>query len=61
MAKKETICAVILNGLGEILPYTCASTKEACEEHAKETIVAWNRLKDLGAKVVQCKIVLLEE
>lgn len=57
---KKTICAVVINDRGEILPYTCQSTKDACEEWCKENL-AWEKMKEFGAKVVQAELALLEE
>lgn len=60
---RKCICAVVVNDKGDILPYTCASSKESCEEHCEEYLFkgCWKTMKDLGAKVVQAEIIVLED
>ncbi len=57
---KRTIGGMIVNDKGELLPYTCRSTISQCEEAAEkdEFFVpgAWEKMKELGAKVVQVEI-----
>ena len=55
----ETICAVVLNDKNQILPYTCQSTIQACDEWCDENLPGWEKMKKLGAKVVQSKIILI--
>lgn len=56
----KTIAAVVVNDFGHILPYTVQGTVEQCEEKAIERWgePTWNRIKELGGKVVSCEIVL---
>lgn len=57
MNPTRTIGAVVKNDKGQLLPYTCQSTMSQCEEHAAKFFgVAWPRLKELGARVVQVEI-----
>ena len=53
---KSMIAACVLSDLGELLAYTTQSTMSRCEEYAAETLPAWERMKELGAKVVQVEI-----
>lgn len=57
----KTIAAMVLSDRGELLPYTCQSTMSLCEEEAPNVLVAWDKMKMLGAKVVQVEITTLEE
>lgn len=56
----KVIAAIVLNDLGQLLPYTCETTMEQCEERAAKTFPAWKKMKELGAKVVQVEIKTLE-
>lgn len=58
----KRIAAVVINDLGDMLPYTCDTTMQACEENACERFgtVAWEQMKKLGAKVVQVEINTLD-
>ena len=52
--------AVVVNDLGQILPYTVQGTAEQCNEHAisfwgEET---WNKLQELGCKIHTCSIII---
>jgi hypothetical protein len=55
------IAACVLSDLSELLAYTTQSTMSRCEEYAAETLPAWERMKELGAKVVQIEIMTVEE
>jgi hypothetical protein len=60
----KIIAAMVLSDKGELLPYTCQGTMEQCEEEAPNVFAGewtWNKLKELGAKVVQVEISTLEE
>lgn len=50
------LCAAVVNDLGELLPYTCKSTIDAVEESMQE-VPGWEKLKDLGSRVVQARLV----
>lgn len=54
----KRIAAVVINDLGDMLPYTCETTMQQCEESAAEKFgeEAWEKMKSLGAKVVQVEI-----
>lgn len=58
----KRIAAMVLNDLGDLLPYTCEGTMEQCEEKANElfTPQAWQKMKSFGAKVVQVEITTLD-
>jgi len=58
--KNKTVCAVLVNDLGDILPYTCQSTISQCEEWCEINFPAWDRMKELGNKIVQAEIVLID-
>lgn len=58
---KTIICAVAISDKGEILPYTCMSTKDICEEFCKVSLPGWETMKQLGAKVVQATLAVEEE
>lgn len=59
--QSERIAACVLNDQGVMLPYTARSTKEQVEEWAAEYYgPAWNRLKELGCRVVQIRMILDE-
>jgi hypothetical protein len=57
----KTIAAMVLNDLGQLLPYTCQSTISMCEEKANSFFPAWEKMKELGAKVVQVEISMIED
>ena len=57
----KRIAAMVLSDMGELLPYTCQSTMSQCEEEAARLLAAWERMKELGAKVVQVEIRTLDE
>ena len=57
----KRIAAMVLNDKGDLLPYTCQSTMEQCEEEAPKILLGWDAMKMLGAKVVQVEITTLEE
>ena len=62
--EKKCLAAVIVNDHGHILPWTAESTKQACEDNAPRIFGSedvWQKLKNLGAKVIQCEITLLED
>lgn len=56
----KTIAAMVLSDRGELLPYTCQSTMSQCEEEAPKVLAAWDKMKELGARVVQVEITTLE-
>lgn len=58
--KAKRVCAVVVNNLGQILPWTCESTMEQAEERANREFAGWENLKKLGARVVQAEIVIDE-
>ena len=62
MSENKTIAAVVINDNGHILPYTVQSTMSQCEEHAIERWgdSTWTKLQELGCRVVQCEIVLID-
>lgn len=59
----KRIAAMVLNDKGELLPYTCQSTMEQCEEEMPNIVTpwGWEQMKKLGAKVVQVEIRTLDE
>jgi hypothetical protein len=57
----KRLAAMVLSDKGELLPYTCQSTISQCEEEAPNVLAAWERMKELGAKVVQVEIRILDE
>lgn len=57
----KRIAAMVVNDMGDLLPYTCQSTMSQCEEEAALNILAWDKLKELGARVVQVEIRTLDE
>lgn len=59
----KRIAAVVINDLGDMLPYTCDTTMQQCDESAAERFgeEAWEQMKKLGAKVVQVEITTLHE
>jgi hypothetical protein len=59
--KENTICAVLVNDYGQILPYTCQPTMSQCEEFCSKFFPAWDRMKELGCKIVQAEIRLLTQ
>jgi len=59
VSKRTRLCAVVVNDYGDILPYTCQSSKDSCEEHCQELFPDWEKLKELGCKIVQAELTLL--
>jgi|19_taG_2_1085344.scaffolds.fasta_scaffold16977_5 hypothetical protein len=57
----KTIGAAVLNEYNEILPYTVRSTKQQCEEYAEMIFPTWDKMKELGCKVIQVEIINIEE
>ena len=53
---RGTVCAVVVNEHGEPLAYTCQSTMSMCEEWAQQNLLAWDKMKELGYKVVQAEL-----
>jgi hypothetical protein len=51
------LAACLKNDKGELLPYTVQSTIQQCEEFCEKFFPAWERMKELGYKVVQVNIV----
>lgn len=58
--KPKRIAAMVLSDKGELLPYTCQNTMSQCEEEAPNILVGWDKMKELGAKVVQVEITILD-
>lgn len=60
MIEDQTFGGVIINNLGHILPYTVRGTLSQCEESAIEMWgeEAWEKLKEMGTKIVPCKIIV---
>lgn len=59
-SKNTSICAVVVNDIGQILIYTAQSTIERCEAEAVGRWGdAWYKMKELGAKVVQAELRIL--
>lgn len=58
--KKMHYGAVVVNELGDILPYTMESTIEQCHEKAVQFWgeATWDTLQKLGAYVAPCTITL---
>lgn len=56
----KLIAAMVLSDEGKLLPYTCQSSMSACEEEVAITLPGWQRMKELGAKVVQVEIRTLD-
>ena len=56
----KILCAVVVDEHDNILSYTCQATKEQVEEWARENFCAWDKLKELGARVVQAELVVDE-
>jgi len=55
----KTVCAVVVNDKGQILPYTCQGTMQTCEEWCEENLPgAWPTMEKLGAKVVQAELII---
>lgn len=54
--KKHVLAAMVLSDQGVLLPHTCRYTMQACEEEASEDLAGWERMKELGARVVQVEI-----
>lgn len=63
MNKNSKIAAVVVNEKGDILPYTVQSTISQCEEKAIDLFGknTWENLISIGARIVQCEIILLNE
>lgn len=57
---KSRIAAMILNDHGDLLAYSCQSTHEQVEEWAQQNLPAWDKLKELGCKIVQVEIKVVE-
>ena len=57
----KVIAAAVLSDRGELLPYTCQGSMQYCEEKASKTLAGWDRMKELGARVVQVWIVTEDE
>lgn len=51
-----TIAAMLKNDQGALLPYTGQSTMSQCEEWCEANLLAFDRLKERGAKVVQVEV-----
>jgi len=57
----KRIAAMVMNERGELLPHTCQGSMDACEEEAPKVLAGWERMKELGFKVVQVEIRTLDE
>jgi len=53
-------CSVLVNDLGDILSHTCRPTREECKEYCEEFFPAWEKMKELGCKIVYAEIKLLD-
>ncbi len=49
--------AMVKNDNGDLLVWTCQPLVSQCEEEASRSFPAWERMKQLGAKVVRVRIV----
>jgi hypothetical protein len=60
---KSRIAAMVKNDFGDLLVYTCATSKQKCEELAVEryTKEGWAGLLRLGCKIVQVRITELDD
>lgn len=58
MTTKTVVCAVVINQLGQVLPYTCQSPMSRCDEWAQANLTEWDKMKQLGARVMQAEIVV---
>lgn len=58
----KTIAAVVVNDIGQILPYSVQSTRAQTEARMMDIMgaQAWERAKLLGSRVEQCAIVLID-
>jgi hypothetical protein len=54
------IAAMVMSDRGELLVYTCQSSKSACDEEADKVLAGWDEMKKRGAKVVQVEITVIE-
>jgi hypothetical protein len=59
------LAAMVMNEYGQLLTHTCRYCKSLCEEDAEKFYDElkpglWAELKQLGAKVVQVEITVLE-
>lgn len=52
----RTIGACLLNDAHSLLVFTCRPTTSQCEEFCKEFFPAWERMKEMGMKIVQVEI-----
>lgn len=57
----KQIAAMVLSDLGHLIPHTCRHTVQECEENASKELLAWDKMKELGAKVVQVEISIIEK
>lgn len=61
MDDKTIIAAVAVNDHGYMLPYTVQCTKQRCDEEMTLRYgEVWEKMKEHGARVMQCEIRLLE-
>lgn len=56
----KTICAVVINDLNQILPYTVQGTMSQCEEAAEERWPWWDKMKEAGCRVRQAEITITD-
>lgn len=58
----ERVAAAVISDEGHLLAYSVADTMSACDEAAEKRhgSDAWNTMKERGARVVQCRIVVDE-
>lgn len=54
------ICAAVLNDKGDLLPYTCQTYMDKVEENMAEN-PAWERLKEMGCRVVQTVLMTYDD
>lgn len=57
---KNTFCAVVVNDRNEILTYTVQGTMSQCEEEAAKRWPWWDKMKELGCRVQQAEITILQ-
>ncbi len=47
------IAGTVLNDYGNLLAYSTNNSMHSCEEWASKNLLAWERAKELGCKVIQ--------
>lgn len=46
----------VQNNKGDILVYTCQSSAEQCIDYAEDFFPAWEKMKELGCKIVPVRL-----